>query len=89
MSSPSGEALGGYVGLLFYGYLTGYVYDRDGGLTSEGMGDLSVGAALMCAKNDFVSEEGTDGGGPVDDTVEEFNLHGDPAFNPYEPIHQG
>ncbi len=89
MSSPSGEALGGYVGLLFYGYLTGYVYDRDGGLRSEGVGDLSVGAALMCAKNDFVAEEGTDGGGPTDDTVEEFNLHGDPAFNPYEPNHEG
>ncbi len=86
MASPSGEALGGYVGLLFYGYLTGFIYDRDGGLRSEGVGDLSVGAALMHAKNDFTLEEGSDGGGPIDDTVEEFNLHGDPAFNPYEPI---
>lgn len=86
MASPSGEALGGYVGLLFYGYLTGFHYDRDGGLRSQETGDLSVGAALMNAKNDFTAEEGTDGGGPVDDTVEEFNLHGDPAFNPYEPI---
>ena len=23
------------------------------------------------------------------DTVEEFNVHGDPAFNPYEPNHSG
>lgn len=89
MASPSGEALGGYLGLLFYGYLTGYVYDRNGGLQSEGIGDLSVGAALMMAKNDFITEQGSDGGGPDDDTAEEFNLHGDPAFNPYEPIHQG
>lgn len=89
MASPSGEALGGYMGLLFYGYLTGYVYDRDGGLRSEDVGDMTVGAALMHAKNDFIAEEGTDSGGPVDDTVEEFNLHGDPAFNPYEPNHSG
>jgi len=89
MASPSGEAFGGYLGLLFYGYLTGYVYDRDGGLQSEGIGDLSVGAALMMAKNDFIAEEGTDGGGARDDTAEEFNIAGDPAFNPYEPLHGG
>jgi hypothetical protein len=89
MASPSGEAFGGYMGLLFYGYLTGYVYDRDGGLQSEGIGDLSIGAALMLAKNDFIKEEGTDGGGARDDTAEEFNVAGDPAFNPYEPNHGG
>ncbi len=87
--AESGEAFGGYLGLLFYGYLTGYVYNRHGGLTSEGVSDLSVGAALMMAKNYFVKENGSDGGGAGDDTVEEFNIHGDPAFNPYEPNHNG
>jgi hypothetical protein len=87
--AESGEAFGGYMGMLFYGYLTGYVYDRNGGLVSEDVGDLSTGAALMLAKNYFSQENPSDGGGAGDDTIEEFNIHGDPAFNPYEPNHSG
>ncbi|UCH89814.1 MAG: hypothetical protein JSV49_03990, partial [Thermoplasmata archaeon] len=85
----SGEVFGAYLGLLMYGYLTGYVYNKEGGLISSDIGDLSVGTALMLAKNKYVEECGTDGGGAHDDTVEEFHVLGDPAFNPYEPNHEG
>jgi len=43
----------------------------------------------MLAKNYFVVTQGTDGPGANDDTIEAVILHGDPAFNPYEPIHEG
>jgi len=85
----SGEAYGDYLALLMYGYLTGFIYDKDGGLISQTGGDVTMGEALMMAKNMFIQVGGTDGGGPRDDTIAEFNIHGDPAFNPYEPIHQG
>ena len=87
VGAGTGEAFGDYLALLMYGYLTGYLYDKSGGLQSSGVGDLTMGAALMMAKNDYSSSEGSDSGGAVDDTLEEFNLHGDPAFNPYEPNH--
>jgi hypothetical protein len=85
----SGEAFGNYLSLLFYGGLTGYKYDKSGSLISESAGDLSVGAALALAKNSFVQGEDYEPGNENADTIEEFNLHGDPAFNPYEPNHQG
>ncbi|MCD6110664.1 MAG: hypothetical protein J7K08_03190 [Thermoplasmata archaeon] len=84
-----GEEFGAYLGLLFYGYLTGYVYDREGGLLLEGVGDLSVGEALMNAKNLYSLTTDFSVGDTDADTLEEFNLHGDPAFNPYEPNHNG
>lgn len=87
MDDQSGEAVGSYLGLLTYGYMTGYKYDKDGGLQEETGGDLPIGEALMLAKNTFIEHEGSDNGGVNDDTIEEFNLHGDPAFNPYEPNH--
>ena len=52
-------------------------------------GDMSIGEAFMRAKNTFIGNEGSDNGGTNDDTIEEFNIHGDPAFNPYEPNHGG
>jgi hypothetical protein len=85
----SGEAFGNYLCLLFYGGLTGYMYDKSGSLISEGGGDLPVGAALAKAKNYFAQNEEWKTGDANADTLEEFNLHGDPAFNPYEPNHQG
>ncbi len=87
--AESGEILGGYLGQLFYGYLTGYIYNKDGGLIEEGHGDLTVGQALILAKNKYISRYPPDDGGPDSDTVEEFNIFGDPAFNPYEPNHDG
>ncbi|MEM4729847.1 MAG: C25 family cysteine peptidase [Thermoplasmata archaeon] len=89
LQTKSGEVYGDYLGLLFFGYLTGYVYNKEGGLVSEGVGDLTVAQALLLAKNKYVQDCGTDGGGAHDDTVEEFNLFGDPMFNPYEPNHDG
>ena len=44
---------------------------------------------FLFAKTKFVQKMGTDGGGPNDDTLNEFMLHSDPAFNPYEPNHNG
>ena len=88
-NAGSGEAFGDYLALLYYGHLTGYIYNKAGGLQSEGVGDLTVGAALMKAKTDYSASEGSDNQGSGDDTLEEFNLHGDPAFNPYEPNHSG
>jgi len=87
--TDSSEVFGAYLGLLMYGYLTGYLYDKDGGLINEGVGDCTIGTALALAKNVYVEKCGTDDGGAHDDTVGEFNLMGDPAFNPYEPVHQG
>jgi len=87
--ATSGEVLGGYMGLLFYSYITGFRYDKQDGLFSEVTGDLTLGQALSLAKNDYISANPPDNGGPQSDTAEEFNLHGDPAFNPFEPIHEG
>ena len=89
MDPNSGEAYGSYLALLMYGYLTGYLYNKDGGLMDETPGDVSIGAALMNAKNTYIETQGMDGGGAHSDTILEFNIHGDPAFNPYEPNHQG
>ncbi len=47
------------------------------------------GTALKLANSDYTRLEGNDGGSYNCDTVEEFNLHGDPAFNPYEPNNNG
>ena len=87
--AASGEMLGDLVELYFYGYLTGYRYDKSGGLQGIEPSDVSLGTALMLAKNAYVRSQGTDKGGANDDTIEEFILHGDPAFNPYEPNHEG
>ena len=77
--------------LYIYAALTGFIYNKDSGLTDGySVGNVSMGYALMHARNAYLLHEGgTDGGGTTCDTVEEFNLHGDPAFNPYEPIHEG
>jgi hypothetical protein len=83
----SGESLGSLMALHFYGHLTGYIYDKDGGLQGFGPEDTTTGVGLMLAKNFYVENVGLDGGGSDSDTVEEFILHGDPAFNPYEPNH--
>ncbi len=85
--AASGEGLGDLMSMYFYAHLTGKLYDKAGGMISFEPGDLTTGQALMLAKNGFVESEGSDGGGVNDDTLEEFILHGDPAFNPYEPNH--
>ncbi|GEM_PF-656952 len=87
----SGESLGDLLALYIYADLTGYIYNKDGGMTEGWVyGNTSVGFALMDAKNRYIEHEGgSDNGGTVCDTFEEFVLHGDPAFNPYEPNHEG
>ena len=55
--------------------------------------DQTVGLALRNAKNDYIVEDGI--GGYINDLDEHYAymiyghyiLHGDPAFNPYEPNH--
>ncbi len=85
----SGEAFGAYMSLVFFGHLTGYIYDKSGGLVSEEEGNMAVGQALALAKNMYVEKEGYAPGDANADTIEEFNLMGDPAFNPYEPKFDG
>jgi len=77
--------------LYWYAHMCGWLYDKSQGgiIVEEPISDLSTGAALMLAKNTFIAGEGTDGGAENDDTYEEVLLHGDPAFNPYEPNHEG
>lgn len=88
--AQSGEIFGGHLALMFYANLIGYIYDKQGGtVQGNDLEDLSVGLALMDAKTQYVVEHGTDNGGAHDDTYNEFTLHGDPAFNPYEPMHEG
>lgn len=84
------EAFGDYLAYLMYGYLTGGIcYDKSSFQVRPEVEDVTTGAALMLAKNKYVEKMGTDGGGPNNDTLNEFLLHGDPAFNPYEPNHDG
>lgn len=86
----SDEHLGNYLGSLFYSYLSGGVYyDKSGQRYESAHENLATGQALALAKNDFITSKGMDGGGASDTTFEEFNIMGDPAFNPYEPIHEG
>jgi hypothetical protein len=89
LQTSSGEVFGDYLGLCFWGYLSGYRFDKQGGMVTPGIGDLTVSQALYNAKNDYVKGCGTDAGGPHDDTVEEFQAYCDPLFNPYEPNHKG
>jgi hypothetical protein len=83
----SGESLGSLLALHFYAHLTGYLYDKDGGLQGFEPSDTTTGVAMMLAKNDYAISQGVDFGGSDSDTLEEFIIHGDPAFNPYEPNH--
>lgn len=88
----SGEKMGDLMMLYWYAHMCGYLYDKSQGSIipiEEKLCDLSTGAALMLAKNTFIEIEGTDGAAENDDTYEEVLLHGDPAFNPYEPNHEG
>ena len=83
--ASNGESLGGYMSMHFFGHLTGYIYDKNGGLQGYTPGDTTVGTSLMLTKNDYVARFGADSGGINSDTVEEFIVHGDPAFKPYVP----
>jgi hypothetical protein len=83
--SASGESLGGWLSMNFFGHLTGHFYDKSGGMQSFGPANTTVGAALVLAKNAYAQKFGVDSGGMGSDTLEEFIIHGDPAFNPYEP----
>lgn len=86
----SDEHLGNYLGSLFYSYLSGGVYyDKSGQKHESPYENLTTGQALAFAKNVFIQNKGLDGGGASDTTFEEFNIMGDPAFNPYEPNHEG
>ena len=88
--SSESESLGDLLGMYMYSHLSGYIYNKDGGLIkglSPDVSDTSVGTALMLAKNEYVVKSGYDNGGSNSDTLNEFNLIGDPAFNPYEPNH--
>ncbi|MCI0497526.1 MAG: C25 family cysteine peptidase [Thermoplasmata archaeon] len=84
----SDSTLGDYLALCMWGNHLGYIYDKTNDqIIANNLEDLTAGFALMDAKNKYIRDIGTDGGGPDDDTINEFILHGDPAFNPYEPNH--
>lgn len=86
----SGEKFGNLLAVYMYGHLVGNVYDKSNDNFLEYLPeDTSIGHALMLAKNEYIESEGSDNGGPHDDTLNEFQLVGDPAFNPYEPNHEG
>ncbi len=85
--STSGESMGSYLSMNFYGHLTGYFYDKSGSMQGFNPQDTTVGAAMVLAKNNYVQKFGVDAGAEDSDTLEEFIIHGDPAFNPYEPNH--
>ncbi len=88
--SHADEHFGDYLGTLYYAFLTGGVYyDKQAGELYMPYENLTIGQGFLAAKNKYIEDEGTDGGGPNSDTIEEFNLYGDPAFNPYEPNHNG
>ena len=83
----SDEHLGNYLACLMYAYLTGGVfYDKEKGQIYMPYEDCTMGSALALAKNTYIENKD-----PADSvnliTYAEFNLMGDPAFNPYEPNH--
>ncbi len=85
----SDTTLGDLLALNMYANLLGYIYDKtnEDGIIANNFEDLTTGYALMDAKNKYIRDVGTDNGGPDSDTINEFILQGDPAFNPYEPNH--
>jgi len=86
LSTDSGEILGAFIGLYMYGYMVGEIYQRGADAFKEVDPVDSIGAALMLAKNHYVQDIGTGSSpNPNSDTVEEFNILGDPAFLPYIP----
>ncbi|RLF48585.1 MAG: hypothetical protein DRN20_04260 [Thermoplasmata archaeon] len=92
--AASGEKLGDLMALHVFAALTGYIYDKSangtGAVKPYDISNATIGYALMHAKNRYIEiEGGADDGGTICDTFEEFILHGDPAFNPYEPNHEG
>ncbi len=83
--ASSGEGLGDLLAVYIYSDLTGYVYDKSTGADNV-YSHTSIGFALMDGKNRYIIHEGgSDNGGTICDTFEEFVLHGDPAFTPYIP----
>jgi len=85
--ATSGESMGSWLSMNFYGHLVGYFYDKSGSMQGFEPSDTTVGAAMVLSKNAYVQKFGVDAGGIESDTLEEFIIHGDPAFNPYEPNH--
>jgi len=85
--AQSGESMGSFMSMNFYAHLTGYIYDKGGGLQGFEPSDTTAGVAMVLAKNTYIQKFGVDAGGVDSDTLEEFIIHGDPAFNPYEPNH--
>ena len=85
LATDSGEILGAYIGLYLYGYMLGEIYQRgaDAFKTVEPVD--SAGAALMMAKNSYIEDLGMGNKDSHSDTVEEFNIMGDPAFLPFIP----
>jgi hypothetical protein len=88
-NTESGEEFSQLLTLYTYAHLTGYLYDKHGSLIKEKAGDATIGTALMLAKNDYLASQGSDNSGYSDDIITEYILYGDPAFNPYEPNHEG
>lgn len=85
LATESGETLGAYIGLYMYGYILGEVYQRNLDAFKSVTPLGSYGAALMNAKNLYIQELGMGNADAHSDTVEEFNIIGDPAFLPYIP----
>jgi len=82
----SDEHLGNYLACLMYAYISGGTfYDKEKGQVYMPYADCPMGSALSFAKNTFVENKGPDPGSATYITYLEFNLMGDPAFNPYEP----
>ncbi|MDD5502424.1 MAG: C25 family cysteine peptidase, partial [Candidatus Thermoplasmatota archaeon] len=88
--TPLSDKLGEYVEKNFFGHLTGYyTSDADPTGTVTGMvGDMDVGHALLYARNAYASATGLTASDAID-TMSVIVIYADPAFNPYEPNHEG
>ncbi|MCG2826348.1 MAG: hypothetical protein L6265_07145, partial [Thermoplasmatales archaeon] len=83
----SGETMGNYIMLHFYGHITGWRYDKSEEpipphYTEVEVSDTSVGVAFMLARNTYITNFPSDGGNYHDGTYQAPFVHGDPAFNP-------
>ena len=90
----SGETMGNYIMLHFYGHITGWRYDKSEEpipphYTEVEVSDTSVGVAFMLARNTYITNFPSDGGNYHDGTYQAPFVHGDPAFNPYTPNFNG
>lgn len=84
------DGVGEYFSKVFYGHLAGYIASNNNpdDVASLSPSDISVGHAMIYARNAYIELTGISGDGAIC-TITAVAMYADPAFNPYEPNHEG